>query len=304
MGMSGPRYQRAAGSFGAVRRFRFIGDYTSRFNFISASVFVSLRTSTARSGANKGAGSSGTFSSGNLAHETYATMDPASESAVTTIHAAAHYSRHVSRNRRGAWADRLSGIHRLTVFTTRLCRAGQRRQYSLRALVLVTLLIAVCLAWWANTSVQQRRAVQILRAGRVGVACPGELFDSVPPEPSWAPGWFQSWLGRGYFHSPHAVCFSGVSNVDSLLTQVQYSRGVRDLYIDGFLTDTGMARIGDTATLEILHIHNAQITDAGTKALSRLTRVSWLVIEDTPIADAGRESSSVVRSPRITNNAI
>jgi hypothetical protein len=152
---------------------------------------------------------------------------------------------------------------------------GKRRwfQFSLRSLVLFTLICAVPCAWLGRKIEQKRRE-------RVCVAAVLELGGEVkydyeaggPRETPPGPAWLRSFLGENFFSD-----VVGVTYQPSFWYELLWPK----------LADDGLAQIKSLTRLETLELSGTKTTDAGLANLKELTQLQELGLCDTKITDAG-----------------
>jgi hypothetical protein len=131
-------------------------------------------------------------------------------------------------------------------------------QYSVRSLLLMTVIVALLCSWFAaemGHAKRQRQIVENLRKIGCVVNYDGETQspNGIHTKNSLAPKWLQDWLGVDFFG--------------------QVSRVVDE---KGNLTDEKMACLKDLPHLKYLGFSNSQITDAALESLEDLTELQTL----------------------------
>jgi internalin A len=164
---------------------------------------------------------------------------------------------------------------------------------SVRALVVVVLVIGAGLGWFVRSAHIQRDAVAVIRHAGGTVSYDWEWNHGAPVKAGKprAPAWLLDMIGVDYFGHVTAVWGpSSMTPADDVmvaagkLTQLQY------LDVDqSYISDAGMAHLAGLTELHDLFVFNGQITDAGLAHLSGLTSLSFLSVRFTRITDAGLE---------------
>jgi Leucine-rich repeat (LRR) protein len=141
----------------------------------------------------------------------------------------------------------------------------QRRwvQFSLRSLMLFTVVCAIGAAWLGRKierKRQEREAVEaiIKLSGFADYDYEG-VQGATPPGPAW----LRNLLGENFFCEVNSVVF---------LFRVP---------------DAGLINLKALPELQILDLSNTQITDAGLEHLEGLTQLQWLSLTETQVTDAG-----------------
>jgi Leucine Rich repeat len=146
-------------------------------------------------------------------------------------------------------------------------------QFSLRTLLIFTLIAAIACAWLRSKIEQKRQERQtveaILKSG-------GKVkYDyQIANPPATAPGldWLRSMLGEDFF--------SEVVSVDiyhNFFEQLLWPKAA----------DLQLKRIKDLSHLESLYLSRTNTTDSGLKNIKDLTKLKDLNLDDTDITDAG-----------------
>ena len=179
-------------------------------------------------------------------------------------------------------------------------RRGLRRvRLSVRALMVVVLVLAVVLGWYVRrVHIQQDAVAAIWRAGghvgydqRWGNARP----NIVPDEGNWpAPQWLADLVPVDYVANVVYVDLSPMgrnrpsSADDGTLAQVGRLGRVNNLNLDGTaITDAGLGHLKGLASLRSLRIVETRVTDAGLAHLKGMTGLIGLFIAHTQTTDDG-----------------
>ncbi|MDB5352627.1 MAG: hypothetical protein JWN86_3874 [Planctomycetota bacterium] len=169
---------------------------------------------------------------------------------------------------------------------------------SLRALLLLVLILGVLLGWRVNKARDQRRAVGAIYDYGGFVYYDWEFVNRrytsgrQPP----GPGWLRGWLGDEYFQDVTVVSLSDNlfrlktrPTLDSVLTHAKTMGRLEYLDLRGNqLTDAHLARIRDLTTLESLWIQaSGGLTDNGVAQLKIMTNITSLHLENATITGRG-----------------
>ena len=174
-------------------------------------------------------------------------------------------------------------------------------QFSLRTLLLAVLVINLPLSWFAarlEKARKQKEAVEALeKAG-------GYAFYRSQSEDRFAellaPKRARALLGDHFFFDVVAVLAYDKSIDFKLVTcrnlgdkELTYLKGLPSLEIlhlgDTQVTDAGLENVKELADLRELVLSDTQVTDAGLEHLKGLTNLTDLHLGDTQITDAGLE---------------
>lgn len=167
-------------------------------------------------------------------------------------------------------------------------------QYSLRTLLLLTSLVAVCLAMLANRAHQQRNAVAAIRRIGGSVTYHNQIARGVAPVRSspkspW-PRWLRSWLGQDFFVGVDEVLLRGPKVTDADLVHLRDLRGFNVLILLNTprVTDMGLKHLEGMTSLRMLWIEqNNNVTDEGLSHLIELTGLESLSLDSKNITDTG-----------------
>jgi hypothetical protein len=150
-----------------------------------------------------------------------------------------------------------------------------RARISVRAVMVVVVVIAVGLGWHIHQVRKQRLAVQAILA-RGGIVEYDYRYDSVrgrrlPNGEPWCPVWIRNAIGDdNYFHSVAVVG----------LDQDTSGRRVRP-------TDADLVHLEGLCNLKLLYLGGGSITDAGLEHLKNMTDLRLLVLWGNPISGGG-----------------
>jgi internalin A len=154
--------------------------------------------------------------------------------------------------------------------------------FSLRALILVVLVIGAGLGWRVSRAQTQRRAVaQILAAGGT-VSYDYEFNGEYPYKPGtpWGPAWLRSRIGDEYFQEVTAVSFWDDRATDDALRAVTQLDRLLEFELHGTnVTDAGLADLERASGLRIIRLEGTQITDDGLAHLRSLVGLRRLDLQ-------------------------
>jgi len=200
---------------------------------------------------------------------------------------------------------------------------GRWKTISLRGLLLLVLVIALCLGWIVHKAREQREAVAALQkfGGFVHYDWEFALGPVKVPRgnsiwiPSWgkftpagkprAPYWMRRGVGDEYFQSiAHVSLYVDIKKgfadstwvnmgpADDALRKLTTQKSVRTLQIGGQqVTDENLSYVGQMTGLEELSISWAfHLTDKGFLQLSGLKRLRILEVDNSKMTDASLEA--------------
>ena len=180
----------------------------------------------------------------------------------------------------------------------------RRWRFTLRAAMLLVLVVAVWLGREVKLARDQKLAVEAIRAYGGQVVYDHELVNGVPTpgrEPA-APRWLRAWLDDEFFRDVVVVnlCHddNDVSTPESsptrdaeVVSQLRRLPGLTLLAIRGAqASDASIVHIRGMRRLEDLQINGAGgLTDAGAKTIGSLTSLKHLVVSHSRLTDRGLE---------------
>ncbi len=185
---------------------------------------------------------------------------------------------------------------------------GKRLQFSLRFLLLLTLVIAVLSSWFAvqvRQARRQRAAISSIAAAGAHTLYHWEIgvsrFQTDPPGPAW----LRQHVGRDFFS--HVYCvqpgeFGRLSESAAMLSDIEMA-GLSEftklnlLAVEGAaITDKGLKNLAGLHELKHLGLSGTRITDVGLQFLQDLTELETLYLTDTQVTDAGINHLNGLRS--------
>ncbi|MCE9544498.1 MAG: hypothetical protein K8T25_03095 [Planctomycetia bacterium] len=191
----------------------------------------------------------------------------------------------------------------------------RRFQFSLRALLIVTAIIAIWLGWWSYKARQQRVAVAKLRKIGADVWYDVECHNMII-RPPHQPAHLVESMVVDYFDNVWQVVFylsksegQEITNsdievlgdlgslrsldlhhtdfTDAGLEHLKRLRHLEHLVVNNNITDAGVQHLKGLTALEQLDLRWTQVTDAGLEHLKNMTALYWLDLRDTKVTDAG-----------------
>ena len=160
-------------------------------------------------------------------------------------------------------------------------------QFSLRALMIFTALVAVAAAT-LGTRISRKRnehdAVEVMRKSGGFVS-----YDSYKSEPS-GPHWLRVLLGDNFFSEVVSVGFDFSTRPlgDGELANLERFTNLRDLNIRGCdVTAPGMAHVKGLSQLVWIDFQRTNVNDAELVNLTGLVRLQDLNLEKTQVTEAG-----------------
>lgn len=185
-------------------------------------------------------------------------------------------------------------------------------RFSLRSILLITLLVGIWLGIQVNRAHRQRKAVAALKQQGARIAYAYEYNDAAIRRPT-APDWLRHLCGEEYFVSVHAVYLSPGKQISAAdWTHLQNLPDLKQLYLGATnvadedlqrlrsfpaletlslshtqISDAGLAQLGELSSLKTLYLEGTQVSDAGLEHLSSLERLTWLGVSKTRVTAAG-----------------
>jgi hypothetical protein len=164
-------------------------------------------------------------------------------------------------------------------------------RFSVRALVVVVLLIGAGLGWIVRQAHVQRDAVAAIMSAGGSVEYDWEWSDGkfVPRGKPPAPRWLLALVGVDYFGHVTSVGLNSSSSTDDRATSfVAPLTQLQSLYLRGSsFGDAGLMNLKGLARLSVLDIRETHVTDAGLATLKGLTSLSELHLSGTLVTDVG-----------------
>jgi hypothetical protein len=188
---------------------------------------------------------------------------------------------------------------------TVLSKRRFRVRYSLRALLVATLLASATLGLWVNSAMKQRRAVEgILKAGGVieydhgGQEHDSPYFGRENRGHSWSNDYFSRVVGVDFKDLSAWTVSNDVTGevwhpktiTDKDLVLIKSLARLEGLSLrDASITDVGLENLKNLSNLKELELQGTRITDAGNDHLLGLNRLESLSLANTKVTDRGIE---------------
>jgi Leucine-rich repeat (LRR) protein len=175
-------------------------------------------------------------------------------------------------------------------------RKRRRFQFSLRTLMIFTMICAVAAGWlgkWIEQKRIEQEAVDAIRKQGGVVLYDYAIRDAHEHNGRWelwGPAWLRNFLGEGFFSEVERVHFrSPQSNVhDADLANLKRLAQLKCLTLCATkVTDAGLASLKGLTQLQDLDLSGNHITAAGLQHLKGLSQLEWLDLSETKTTDAG-----------------
>ena len=162
-------------------------------------------------------------------------------------------------------------------------------RFSLRALIVLVLLIGAGLGWLVRSAHVQRDAVAAIRRAGGSVSYDWEWNNgkSVPGGKPWAPKWLVGLIGVDYFAHVTSVWLEPAPTDGAIVEVGHLTQLERLQLVGGFVSDGGLAHLKGLTKLSNLYLSNNPISDAGLAHLKGLTNLKSLQLSGTQVTDAG-----------------
>jgi hypothetical protein len=169
----------------------------------------------------------------------------------------------------------------------------RRFRFSLRALLIVVLVIGAGLGWTIHRVKVQRDAVSAIQRARGSTLYDWEWMNNGPVlnGKPWAPKWLVDWLGVDWFG--HVIFVQlypdhGPGDVDEVFSHISRLDRLEELNLFGpSVTDARLACLDGLTSLQQLKLHGTRVDGPGLEHLKRLAKLRVLRLEETPVNDDG-----------------
>jgi hypothetical protein len=173
-------------------------------------------------------------------------------------------------------------------------------QYSLRSLMLLVLLVAIFMSWFAvkmkQARVQRTIVVELLKTNAaIGYNyLHDELGNPTKRADTFVPYWLENILGRDFFENVTTIIFEEPNDRDlDYLNSLTHVQSIYVFYPNN-ITDEGLKNISSITALKKLdlcgrHLDASKITDAGLKYLWNIRDLRSLNLSFNHITDVGSE---------------
>jgi Leucine-rich repeat (LRR) protein len=163
-------------------------------------------------------------------------------------------------------------------------------QFSLRSLMIFTLICAIPCAWLGRKIEQKRREREAVQAivelhGRVQYD-----YERAGAKPA-GPDWLRNLLGENFFNEVEVVDCAGIKvteMTDAGLENLKSLPKLQVLLLEGTpVTDVGLASIRGLTHLQELDLAETNVSDAGLENLKGLVQLQSLGLSETQVSDNG-----------------
>jgi Leucine Rich repeat len=163
-------------------------------------------------------------------------------------------------------------------------RNRRRVQFSLRSLMIFTLICAVAAGWLCKKIEKKSKEQEAVKAI---VKSRGEvMYDSGSRPPG--PGWLRGLLGEHFFSQVDQVTLHHATD-----TELECLEKLPDLVsvdLEGArITDVGLLHLRGLTRLEYLDLRGTKVTDVGIVNLLSLSNLKVLKLQGTAVTDDGRQ---------------
>lgn len=153
-------------------------------------------------------------------------------------------------------------------------------QFSLRSLLIFTVLCAIAAGWLGRKIEHKRRehaAVDAIR--KHGGTVDYDYNDGNKPD---GPAWIRSLLGDNFFNEVRAVHFYGADATDDSLRSLEGLTRLQEV-------DLGLTKQTNVGVMRVQQNH-LRVSDAGLLSLKGLTNLRYLFLDGAQVTDAGIEN--------------
>jgi Leucine rich repeat len=173
-------------------------------------------------------------------------------------------------------------------------------QFSLRSLLIVTMIVAVG-SGWLGRKIERKR---IEREAVAGIEASGgsvwyDYQQGQFSEPS-GPVWLRGLLGNDFFSEVVKAHLVGNTIGDAGLANVMGLPRLQSLELPGaYVNEAGVAHIKNLAQLESLDLSTTNVTDAELANIKDLPRLRSLDLSSTNVTDAGLANLKILSQLRV-----
>jgi|GEM_PF-2034355 len=170
---------------------------------------------------------------------------------------------------------------------------GKRRwyQFSLRTLLILTLILAIPCAWLGRRLERKRRERNAVKAVTAKFGQTHYDYELENRSEADGPAWLRRLLGDDFFSDVHAVTLRGGSHDDCDLAFLQELPELRQLDLqDTTITDAGLEHLSGLSELVRLNLKGTFVSDAGLRRVKGLSRLEHLDLSGTKVGDAALSS--------------
>ena len=157
-------------------------------------------------------------------------------------------------------------------------------RFSLRALLLLMLVVGATIGWTLHKVREQGAALAALLNGRCAIA----YRDGADPESPNALERCRRWLGEEHWIDVEVLILVHPEADDAVLAHVRGLPRLRYLILDGSaVSDAGLVNLRFLPMLAELHLDHTRVTDAGLANLRFVPMLTELNLANTQVTDAG-----------------
>jgi hypothetical protein len=166
-----------------------------------------------------------------------------------------------------------------------------RFQFSLRSLMVVTVVVAIPFSWLAvemKAARKQREVVELFRRlWRDSVVYDYQYGPTIALTPT-GPVWLRTLLGDDFFANVFWVNLAGTKATDADLKHLEALPQLQWLWLRATeVTDGGLRHLQGLSQLQRLFLEDSKITDAGLLHLKGLIQLRQLYLDGTHVTDKG-----------------
>ncbi len=161
-------------------------------------------------------------------------------------------------------------------------------RFSVRALVVVVIVVGIGLGWIVHRAHLQRDTVATIKStgGSVTYEWEWNGKTAIPGARPWAPRLLVDFIGVDYFGRVSDVYIS--RGTDAVMAQVACLNRIERLQMwESPVTDAGLSHLRRLSELSALNVGDTRITDAGLVHLKGLKKLSLLCVPGRTVTDAG-----------------
>jgi internalin A len=161
---------------------------------------------------------------------------------------------------------------------------------SVRALIVLVLLIGAGLGWMVRSARIQRDAVAAIEKAGGWVKYDWECSNrnDIPGGKPWAPGWLVDLIGVDFFGHVTAVWFNRGAADDAAIVELGRLSQLQSLDLAASpVSDAGLAHLKRLPNLSSLKLCSRNVSDTGLAHLKGFTHLAELDLSGTQITDAG-----------------